>query len=173
MAALGPTAAMAIATTFGTASTGTAIATLSGAAATNAALAWLGGGTLLAGGGGMAAGEAFLAMAGPVGWAIGGAALLGGGLMANSKNKKIAEEAEAKIREINKHIGEAENKNKGISAKMQMICSLRERISRLLERLKSLPYRDYDWFTEEEKDILTQLMNLSETLAELIGVKVE
>ena len=39
LAALGPTAAMAIATTFGTASTGTAISALSGAAATNAALA--------------------------------------------------------------------------------------------------------------------------------------
>ncbi|MCY4528821.1 MAG: hypothetical protein OXD46_07340 [Chloroflexi bacterium] len=36
---LGPTAAMAVATTFGTASTGTAISALSGAAATNAALA--------------------------------------------------------------------------------------------------------------------------------------
>ena len=63
IAAFGPTAAMAVATTFGTASTGTAIATLSGAAATNAALAWLGGGALAVGGGGMAAGEAFLAMA--------------------------------------------------------------------------------------------------------------
>lgn len=42
--ALGPTAAMGIATTFGVASTGTAISALSGAAATNAALAWLGGG---------------------------------------------------------------------------------------------------------------------------------
>ena len=54
--ALGPTAAMGIATTFGVASTGTAISALSGAAATNAALAWLGGGALAAGGGGMAAG---------------------------------------------------------------------------------------------------------------------
>ncbi len=45
LSAFGPAAAMAIATTFGTASTGTAIAdTLFGAAATNAALAWLGGG---------------------------------------------------------------------------------------------------------------------------------
>ena len=47
--ALGPTAAMGIATTFGVASTGTAISALSGAAATNAALAWLGGGALAAG----------------------------------------------------------------------------------------------------------------------------
>ncbi|MEH2953931.1 hypothetical protein VV089_13235 [Candidatus Merdisoma sp. JLR.KK011] len=52
-----PTMAMWVATTFGTASTGTAISALSGAAATNAALAWLGGGALAAGGGGMAAGH--------------------------------------------------------------------------------------------------------------------
>lgn len=72
---LGPTAAMGIATTFGVASTGTAISTLSGAAATNAALAWLGGGALAAGGGGMAAGNFFLALAGPIGWAIAGVSL--------------------------------------------------------------------------------------------------
>lgn len=39
VAALGPSAAIAVATTFGTASTGMAISALSGAAATNAALA--------------------------------------------------------------------------------------------------------------------------------------
>ena len=49
VAFMAPTAAMWIATTFGTASTGAAISTLSGAAATNAALAWLGGGALAAG----------------------------------------------------------------------------------------------------------------------------
>lgn len=81
VAALGPTAAMGIATTFGVASTGTAISALSGAAATNAALAWLGGGALAAGGGGMAAGSAFLALAGPVGWAIAGVSVVASGLM--------------------------------------------------------------------------------------------
>lgn len=45
---------------FGTASTGTAIATLSGAAAHNAILAYIGGGTLAAGGGGIAGGTAML-----------------------------------------------------------------------------------------------------------------
>ena len=81
VAALGPTAAMSIATTFGVASTGTAISTLGGAAATNAALAWLGGGALAAGGGGMAGGTALLALAGPVGWSIAGVAILSSGLM--------------------------------------------------------------------------------------------
>lgn len=94
VAALGPAAAMGIATTFGVASTGAAISGLSGIAATNAALAWLGGGALAAGG------EAFLALAGPIGWAIGGAALVGGGLFMNGKNKKIASEANQKAAEI-------------------------------------------------------------------------
>lgn len=59
----------------GAASTGTAISSLSGAAATNAALAALGGGSLAAGGGGMALGSLVLnaAVAAPVlavvGWA--------------------------------------------------------------------------------------------------------
>lgn len=45
---------------YGLASTGTAIGTLSGAAASNATLAWLGGGSLAAGGGGMALGTVVL-----------------------------------------------------------------------------------------------------------------
>lgn len=53
---------------FASASTGTAIATLSGAAATNATLAWFGGGSLAAGGMGMAGGTMVLGgiVAGPV-----------------------------------------------------------------------------------------------------------
>ncbi|MBT2520150.1 hypothetical protein [Arthrobacter sp. ISL-28] len=76
VASVAPTAAMWVATTFGTASTGTAISTLSGAVASNAALAWLGGGALAAGGGGTAAGGALLALAGPIGWTVAGASLL-------------------------------------------------------------------------------------------------
>lgn len=51
---------LAMATTFGTASTGTAIATLSGAAWTSATGAWLGGGSLAAGGFGAAGGTVVL-----------------------------------------------------------------------------------------------------------------
>lgn len=104
---LGPTAAMALATTFGTAATGTAISALSGVAATNAALAWLGGGALAAGGGGMAAGSAVLAMFGPVGWALGGIAVSSTGLLAYHKNKKIekqALEATNEVKSINRRM---------------------------------------------------------------------
>ena len=92
VATFGPSAAMAVATTFGTASTGTAISTLSGAAAANAALAWLGGGAVAAGGG-MAAGKALLVLAGPVGWTIGGVALAGSGIYLHCRNGELARRA--------------------------------------------------------------------------------
>ena len=81
VATIGPTAAMGIATTFGVASTGTAISALSGAAATNLCISMVGWWSTCAGGGGMAAGNAFLALAGPIGWAIAGVALLGSGIL--------------------------------------------------------------------------------------------
>ena len=98
VAVAGPTAAMAIATTFGTASTGAAISSLGGAAAANAALAWLGGGAVAAGGGGMAAGAGLLGIMGPVGWGIAGIA--GGVVIVKSlRDKSKNDEQIRKIKE--------------------------------------------------------------------------
>jgi hypothetical protein len=71
----------------GTASTGTAIGTLSGAAATNATLAWLGGGSLAAGGYGMAGGMMVL------GGIVAGPVLAVGGMMLASKAEAAKEDA--------------------------------------------------------------------------------
>lgn len=171
VAAFGPTAAMAIATTFGTASTGTAIATLSGAAASNAALAWLGGGALAAGGGGMAAGEALLAMAGPVGWAIGATAVIGGGLWASSKNKKVAKEAEEKTKEIIKYKHEIKQINEKVKHEDKLLMSIIKGMRGDLKYLISLPERDYKKFTDEQIDILKSVINSAESLSKRIGVK--
>ena len=100
VAALGPSAALWVATTFGTASTGTAISALSGAVAQKAALAWLGGGALSAGGGGIAAGNALLALAGPIGWSIAGASTAVTGLAVGIRNKKIADQAMEEAKKI-------------------------------------------------------------------------
>ncbi len=71
---------------FATASTGTAISTLSGAAAANATMAWFGGGSLAAGGLGMAGGTAVLGgiVAGPV-------LAIGGMIMAAKSRENLAE----------------------------------------------------------------------------------
>lgn len=99
-ATLGPGAAMAIATTFGTASTGAAISALGGAAATNAALAWLGGGALAAGGAGVAGGSALLAALGPIGWSLAGASIITTTVLSRSKNAKAIKEVEENINKL-------------------------------------------------------------------------
>ena len=172
VAAFGPTAAMGIATTFGTASTGTAIAALSGAAQTNAALAWLGGGAAAAGGGGMAGGHALLAMAGPVGWAIAGAALVGGGLLANSKNKKIAEKAEKQTKEIKEETSKIKKTNSKICEEIKVIDPLNSGVKTVLDMLMEMECRDYKMFSESDKDILMQMINSAEALSKRIGVKI-
>ncbi|MGY1722744.1 hypothetical protein [Blastococcus sp. SYSU DS0533] len=81
-------------TTLGAASTGTAISSLSGAAASNATMAYLGGGSLAAGGGGIALGTAAL------GVVTIGPTLLVGGLTLNGQGEKAvtnAKEYEATV----------------------------------------------------------------------------
>ncbi|ETR67233.1 MAG: hypothetical protein OMM_11820, partial [Candidatus Magnetoglobus multicellularis str. Araruama] len=173
VAAFGPTAAMAVATTFGTASTGTAIATLSGAAATNAALAWLGGGALVAGGGGIAAGEALLALAGPIGWTIGGIGLLGGGLLARRKNKKIAVQAVKERKKIEVGIATLKAAEREIASLINQTNLHINGINKLLLSLKEQAPIDYKMFTVVHKEKLASLINHIQSLSKLLNKKVQ
>ncbi|MGO4936460.1 hypothetical protein ACTQ54_02285 [Fundicoccus sp. Sow4_H7] len=167
VAALGPTAAMGIATTFGVASTGTAISTLSGAAATNAALAWLGGGALAAGGGGMAAGNAFLALTGPVGWAIAGVALVGSGfLLWKGKSDQN------RLEEIFTLISKRDVKSYELA-----IVEINERISRIKDESQKLNCAnertrtfglDYNLMTETQQYELGSYVNLMNSSTQLL-----
>ena len=158
VAALAPSAAMAIATTFGTASTGAAISTLSGAAATNAALAWLGGGSLAAGGAGIVGGETLLALAGPIGWAIGGAGLAAGGLIANGKNKKAAEEMNRKAAKVQAEIRKQQAVNVEIR---KMITLTRNDTNDLANRVRQISKfsKDYSTLDNQKKQLLITFVN--------------
>lgn len=164
---MGPTVAMGVATTFGVASTGTAISALSGAAATNAALAWLGGGALAAGGGGMAAGEAFLALAGPVGWAIAGVSLVASGLLfwKSSSDKKHLENVFTAI------------SHRDVKSYELAIVELKERISRIIDESGKLNEAieniqtfglDYNLMTEEQQYALGSYVNLMLSSTQLL-----
>lgn len=170
IASLGPTAAMAIATTFGKASTGVLIANLSGAAATKAALAWLGGGALAAGGGGMAAGNAFLALAGPVGWSIASVLAIGGGVFAFCKNKKAAEEAQKAAKKIEDYISKLRpkfNKLKNIKDKTKKLKSVLD-ISLMVNTYP----KDYLMFSQEQKETLAALINNARSMGKLINERI-
>lgn len=165
--ALGSNAAMGIATMFGVASTGTAISALSGAAATNAALAWLGGGALAAGGGGMAAGNVFLGLAGPVGWAIAGVSIVASGLMF-IKTKSDKE----KLENIYTFIS-----NRDIKSYKLAIVELSERIERIVDEAEKLAEAiakiqtfgaDYAKMTEAQQYELGAYVNLMEASTMLL-----
>jgi hypothetical protein len=173
VAAFAPSAAMAVATTFGTASTGVAISSLSGAAATNAALAWLGGGAIAAGGGGMAAGNALLAMAGPVGWAIGGASLIGAGGYSWYKNSKIAEEANEKTEEVHEQTLVLSRAQEEISDLIALTREHENGVRDQLKQLRSAAPENYDAFTEDDKRELGALINNVNALAELLNRRIE
>ena len=160
---------MAIATTFGTASTGVAISSLSGAAATNAALAWLGGGALAAGGGGMDAGNALLEIAGPVGWAIGGTALAGSALFASSKNKKIAEEARNKAIEVEKMTRKFKRINSEILEIHTLTVEHGKGINKIYQKLLKTEKTDYNAFTPDEQYELGALVNDTKAFAKLLN----
>lgn len=173
VAAFGPTAAMAVATTFGTASTGTAIASLSGAAATNAALAWLGGGALAAGGGGMAAGNAFLALAGPIGWGIGAVGMGIGAFTISSKNKKIARQATDAAFEVKEAINKIEKGKSNIKQLLNVTENMNNGVFMSLKKLSSNGITDYRVFSDDQKREVGSLVNNLKSLSVLINKRLD
>ena len=164
---MGPNVAMGVATTFGVASTGTAISALSGAAATNAALAWIGGGALAVGGGGMAAGEAFLALAGPVGWAFAGASLITSTIFMwqGLSDKKRLEDVFTTISQ------------RDVTSYKLAIVELNERITRIIDESGKLHEAnevirtfglDYDVMTEAQQYTLGAYVNLMNASTQLL-----
>ena len=166
IAAMAPTAAMWVATTFGTASTGTAIASLSGAVATKAALAWLGGGALAAGGAG---GQALLALAGPIGLGLAAAMAGGNAIFLCNKNKKIANQAIAETKTIT--FAGAQLKETGLiidqlAEKTKSLLGLLE--NQLIE-LRSKKGCKYNDLTSDEQLQLGALVNNSLSLSEMLN----
>lgn len=168
VAFMAPTAAMWVATTFGTASTGAAISTLSGAAATNAALAWLGGGALSAGGGGMVAGNALLAMAGPVGWTVAGATLLTSIILFSRKRATINKEKNDEIESVKKNTEMIKEMDAQINQILQETIGVRKGLNETYMQSLSSYGKDYMTFSDTQKRQLGALVNHTKTLSALL-----
>lgn len=173
VASMAPTAAMWVATTFGTASTGAAISTLSGAAANSAALAWLGGGALAAGGGGMAAGNALLAMAGPVGWSIAGATVLTSVVLFTKKKRDIAGRKQEELLSIKRNTEELSELSAVISSLLAKTESLRGGIADRYKEAVRLYRADYRELARDARLELGALVNDTLALARLLNEKVD
>lgn len=142
-AAAGYGGAMSLATSVGVASTGTAISGLSGVAATNATLAWLGGGSLAAGGGGMALGSIVLG-----GITIGPALMLGGFVFAGQGEKALtkARQYEAEVNKATAEIDAVSDFFEQVIRRINelggLLKSLNNQAIHGLDELESLKYFD-------------------------------
>lgn len=154
----------------GTASTGTAIASLSGVAATNATLAALGGGSLAAGGGGMALGSMVLGGATlGVGLLIGGVIFSVAGSHIEGKADKAYKAMEDNEREINRicvFLNDlTRTARKYDSVLMQVNGIYRNKMAAFRNFMNAFQEVDVDWNQLTEKQKAT-----AENLVMLVGI---
>ena len=176
MAALGPTAAMGVATTFGVASKVGLEALDEGLGVTVDGIDVVALAAedveadeveIAAGGGGMIAGEAFLAMFGPLGWAIAGVAAVTSGILL-IKNKKD----QTKLEGIYTLVAKRDTKSYDLAA-----VELDERIVRIQNESRMLTDatssiltfgQDYEKMTEAQQYALGSYVNLMEASTQLL-----
>lgn len=156
-----------------TASTGTAISALSGVAATNATLAWFGGGSLAAGGLGMAGGAAIL------GGVVAGPVLAVGGLVLASKAESAVNDAYSNLEKAKgaaesmkaactgaRAIRDSADELNGILQKLMPYClDINASLQKLVER-----ETDYRIIKQHEEDrfIVTTSFALARTVANIL-----
>lgn len=147
--------------TLATASTGAAIGSLSGVAATNATLAWLGGGSLAAGGFGMAGG--MIALGGIVAAPI---LAIGGFVMASK-----AEEALEDARDYRSKVDEAVSQMKLLKTELRAIVraklELESTIEELVKRFESVKVDEY-----ADDNNFKKMLILGKSLKEALNVPI-
>ena len=168
--------AYSAATTLATASTGTAIASLSGAAATNATLAFFGGGSLAAGGLGIAGGTAVL------GGLVAGPALMVMGFVTGAKASKNLEESyanEAKSKQIAEELETATDLCKNISRRTMMFYNLLVRLDSyfipLVYKLGKIVEEegiDYSKYSTESKSIVCATASIAQTIKAVLDTAI-
>lgn len=176
IASMAPTAMMSIATTFGTATTGTAISALSGAAAQKAAVAWIGrtfAGFAVKEGAGMAVGEAFLALAGPIGWGITAASTGLSLISLTKKNKEIADSAVEEAKEIAKAREALEETTEKVLALKIKTNALYSDLKKQKDKFITFMNIDYISLSDDDKYYLGTLVNNTLSLSVLLNETIE
>lgn len=162
--------------TFASASTGTAIASLSGAAATNATLAFFGGGSLAAGGLGMAGGTAVLGglVAGPA------LAIMGGVLSSKaSANLERARSNKAKANEYKEEMDAAAVACSGIRKRSAMfhrfLLSLNAVFEPLVFEMTQIIERrgtDFRTYSPNEKKTIAEAMAMAGAIKSILDTPI-
>ncbi|OLL76882.1 hypothetical protein Ae168Ps1_5302c [Pseudonocardia sp. Ae168_Ps1] len=159
---------------FAAASTGTPIASLSGAAATNATLAWLGGGSLAAGGGGVAVGSLVLTgvVAAPV-------LIAGTGFVVWKGRRDLRDQRAVAVQlaEQEAVMSREEQRCDAVLRRSRLLrtalADLQDHIARRIGAFTALVDRtpDFAVYTPEERDLVRTLVRLVSTATTLMGTR--
>lgn len=162
--------------TFGAASTGTAIGALTGIAAQNATLAFLGGGSLAAGGLGVAGGMAVL------GGLVAGPALAVMGFTMNSKaeaNLQNARRNRAQARKIKEELAAGEDVCRAIAKKADMFTDLLYDLGRLfsplvrkMANIVNIEGEDFSQYSEEEVAVIAAACAVAKAVKQTIDTPI-
>lgn len=156
------------------AGTGTAISALSGVAATNATLAWLGGGTLAAGGGGMAAGAMVLGV-----MAAGPALLIFGSILGANAKKRLNdamsnfEQAKTVVAELSVLTEKLRQMLASVLLCLAVLDKFSGKMRRANKRLVELleaSGTDYHHYTEDEKTLVFAAVKFAQVLKMIIDL---
>lgn len=157
------------------ASTGTAISSLAGVAASNATLAWFGGGSLAAGGLGMAGGTIVL------GGIVAGPVILAGGFVLDAHAKKKVEEAKATLAQAERAVSEMNRARavaEAIGSRAQQLNQVTSKLVKsfrpMLTDLEQQVQRETDYrkFSPDEREQLMVTVATAKTLRHLLDVPV-
>ncbi len=150
-----------------TASTGTAISTLSGVAATNATLAWFGGGSLAAGGLGMAGGMAVLGgiVAGPV-LAIAGGIFAAKAETAKHESYSNLNKAKAHAEEMKTAQVVVEEIKQRVIEFITIIKSLEDIFENYLDKLENIVDKNINFptYSDIDKKTVAETFSIAKTL---------
>lgn len=144
-----------------TASTGTAISTLSGVAATNATLAWLGGGSLAAGGFGMAGGMIAL------GGIVAGPALAIGGFILAGKAEEALTKAYSYSAEVDEAIEKLELVEVGLEALRTNADEVIDTLQQLVKRFEQVQVTSI-----KDEKALQKMLTVGKAIKELLDYRI-
>ena len=117
----------------------------------------------------MAAGNALLALAGPVGWTIAGATLLSSILIFTAKKTKLNKQKNQEIQAIKRNIELVREMDAVIDMILSETAMARAGLNDMFTRALPLYGADYLSLAEEQKYLLGALVNNTKALAALFG----
>lgn len=121
----------------------------------------------------MAAGNALLALMGPIGWGIGAVGMGLGIFTISSKNKKIAMKATDASFEVKDAISKIEKGRRNIYHLLKTTEKMNNEVFMILKNISSNGIIDYISFSDDEKIELKSLINSLKSLSILINKRLD